>query len=117
MRVPCRNPPTSQKDDVRRKYWLYMVRCRDGSYYTGVTSNPDRRVAQHNLGTDEGAYTYTRRPVELVFASSFPTPDEAIFMEKRIQGWSRAKKEALIRGDWAALQVLARGAHASTSSA
>jgi predicted GIY-YIG superfamily endonuclease len=109
---------SSQMGGVSRDYWVYIVRCRDGEYCTGVTSNVDRRVAQHNLGTDEGAYTFKRRPVVLVYASVFRTPDEAIFMEKRIQGWSRAKKEALIRGDWAALQVLARSvAHASTSSA
>ncbi|MFD1720823.1 GIY-YIG nuclease family protein [Amnibacterium endophyticum] len=87
--------------------WTYMLRCADGSYYVGSTWNLDVRLAQHASG--EGAeYTKRRRPVELVYAAEFDRIDEAFAWEKRLQGWSRAKREAVIRGDWAALPGLSR---------
>jgi predicted GIY-YIG superfamily endonuclease len=91
-----------------KQYWTYMLRCRDGSYYVGVTSELEIRLAKHALGIDERAYTFRRRPVKLVHAEVFSTPDEAIHAEKRIKGWSRAKKEALVRADWKAIHELAR---------
>jgi len=88
--------------------FVYIVRCRDGHYYTGSTrGNPERRVAEHNAGT-HGGYTKSRRPVELVFSQDFQRIADAISAERQIKGWSRAKKEALIRGDMEALQRLAR---------
>ena len=104
-----------------------MLRCRDGSYYIGVTSELDIRLAKHALGVNPDAYTFRRRPVQLVYSAAFPTPVEAIFVEKRLKGWSRAKKAALVRGDWNVIQELARSsrrvnenrtlvAHPSTSS-
>ncbi|HEX3463599.1 MAG TPA: GIY-YIG nuclease family protein [Candidatus Elarobacter sp.] len=104
-----------------RHYYVYMLRCGDGRYYVGVTSALETRVAQHQAGLDPWCYTFGRRPVQLVFSATFGTPDEAIFVEKRVKGWSRAKKEALIRGDWDAVRELARArcaaaAHPSTSS-
>jgi predicted GIY-YIG superfamily endonuclease len=100
-----------------------MLLCKDGSYYVGVTSEIDIRVAKHELGLDRRAYTYRRRPVRLVHAEVFSSPDEAIQAEKRLKGWSRAKKDALIRGDWDAMRRLARSrrtfgamVHPSTSS-
>jgi len=86
-----------------------MVCCDDGSYYIGVTNDPVRRVGEHNVGNDPRCYTFTRRPVQLVYSSVFNDVREAIAWEKRIKGWSRAKKEALARGDWALIRQLASG--------
>ena len=77
--------------------WVYILRCADGSYYVGSTTHLDFRVWQHQNG--EGAeYTKRRRPIELAFAHETETVAEAFGLEKQIQGWSRAKREALIRG-------------------
>jgi putative endonuclease len=86
---------------------MYMLRCRDGSYYVGSTVQLEARVEQHRIG--RGAeYTKRRLPVELVFAQYFERIDEAFAMEKRVQGWSRAKREALIRGAYDELPGLAK---------
>jgi tRNA/rRNA methyltransferase len=84
-----------------------MVRCADGSFYVGVTSALERRIAEHNLGVNTKAYTYSRRPVSLVHSQEFAHPDEAIAAEKQLKGWSRAKKIALIAGDWDEISRLA----------
>jgi putative endonuclease len=88
--------------------WLYILRCADGSYYVGTTrSSLDSRVAQHNAGMF-GGYTQSRRPVELIFSQWFDQITDAIENERKLKKWSRAKKEALIRGDFASLQQLAK---------
>lgn len=84
-----------------------MLRCSDGKYYVGHTDNMDRRFADHQSGAF-GGYTYKRRPVELVWNDSFQTRDDAKAAENQIKGWSRAKKEALIRRDWAVISELAK---------
>ena len=87
---------------------IYILRCSDGSYYTGITrSSIEERVSEHALGLHEG-YTSTRRPLTLVHAESYERIDEAIAAERRIKGWSRAKKEAYIRGDFETLAALSR---------
>ena len=86
---------------------VYMVRCADGSYYTGLTKKPvEMRVWEHNEGVVEG-YTKPRRPVELVFTETFERIVDAITRERQIKGWNRRKKEALIRHDYEALSALA----------
>jgi putative endonuclease len=80
--------------------YVYIVKCSDGSYYTGVTSDIDRRLAEHNEGNDVKAYTYKRRPVTLVYLESFQEHLQAIDWEKQIKGWNRKKKEALINDEW-----------------
>ena len=85
---------------------VYILRCADGSYYTGMTENLERRLAQHQAGTFEDGYTASRRPVELLWSEAFATHDDAFRRERQIKGWSRAKKEALMRGDWEALVKL-----------
>ena len=100
-----------------KQYWTYMLRCRDGSYYIGVTSALEMRLAKHALGIDERAYTFRRRPVTLVHSEVFYTPIEAIHAEKRLKGWSRAKKDALVRGDWDAVRELARSQRGQTHRA
>ena len=87
-------------------FWAYMLRCADGSYYVGHTDNLEVRIGAHQSGLIEG-YTQKRRPVALVWSQDFGDRDEAFRAERQIKGWSRAKKEALIRGDWAAIQRLA----------
>ncbi len=87
--------------------WVYILRCADGSYYTGHTANLEKRIAEHQSG--EGSeWTKRRRPVELVFAQEMPDRDSAFLAERQIKGWSRAKKEALIAEQWDLLRWLAK---------
>ncbi len=86
---------------------VYILLCADGSYYTGLTRKEvETRVSEHDLGINAD-YTSRRRPVTLVWSERFGRLTEAIAMERQIKGWSRAKKEALIRGDHDALPALA----------
>ena len=88
--------------------FLYVLLCADGSYYTGTARmSLDTRIAQHNSGTF-GGYTTQRRPVVLVFSQWFDRVTDAIAAERQVKGWSRAKKEALIRGDLARLPELSK---------
>jgi putative endonuclease len=86
--------------------WTYIVRCSDGTYYVGSTTNLELRIWQHNSDDQGATYTRKRRPVLLVWAAEFDSIAEAFAFEKRVQGWSRAKREALIRGDFEALPGL-----------
>ena len=100
--------------------FVYILRCSDGLYYVGSTrATLERRVNEHNAGT-YGGFTKSRRPVVLVFHQEFDRITDAVAAERQIKGWSRAKKEALIRGDFRALPALSRGKarqpHPSTSS-
>ena len=88
-------------------FHTYLVRCADGSYYCGHTESLDHRIADHNAGRFRG-YTYRRRPVSLVWTADFPSRYEALSAERQIKGWSLAKKEALIDGDWILVSLLAR---------
>jgi|SRR5579883_2180935 len=88
-------------------FFVYMLRCADGSFYVGHTDDLETRIAQHQAGSHDG-YTARRRPVELVYQATFPTRDDAFAREQQLTGWSRAKKEALIRGDWESLHQLAK---------
>ena len=90
--------------------WAYILLCSDGSYYVGSTKrDPHGRAWEHNQGAVPG-YTRTRRPVTLVFAEHHERLDEGFFREQQIKRWSRAKKEALIKGDFNTLSALARSA-------
>jgi putative endonuclease len=91
-----------------KQYFVYMLSCADGSYYVGVTNNPDARLWQHNAGIDEGCYTYRRRPVVLVYCAGFGEVTDAIAWEKRLKGWSRAKKGALASNDWTGVHQIVR---------
>jgi putative endonuclease len=87
---------------------VYMLRCADGSYYVGSARlGLDRRVSEHNHGTF-GGYTSKRLPIELVWAEHFLDITDAIAVERQIKGWSRAKTEALIRGDFASIKDLSK---------
>ncbi len=89
-------------------FWVYILRCADNSYYTGHTDHLERRLAEHTTGAIPTCYTYKRRPVELVFSQEFTTREEALAAERQIKGWSRKKKEAMMRGDWAEVSRLAK---------
>jgi len=98
-------------------FWVYLLRCADGSYYAGHTDNLERRMGQYQAGECEG-YTATRRPVELVWSQECVTREEALSAEMQIKGWSRAKKQAMMRGDWTEVSRLAKSKppHPSTGS-
>ena len=84
--------------------FIYMLRCLDGSYDVGSTRKElEQRISEHNAGTF-GGYTSRRRPVTLVWSEHFANITDAIAVERQIKGWSRSKKEALIRGDYAEIQ-------------
>ncbi|TNE60837.1 MAG: GIY-YIG nuclease family protein [Alphaproteobacteria bacterium] len=88
-------------------FWVYILKCANGSYYTGHTEDLERRMAEHQTGTPV-CYTTTRRPIALVFSQACASRAEALASERQIKGWSRAKKTALIAGDWDQLKMLAR---------
>ncbi|MDB5094589.1 MAG: putative endonuclease containing a domain [Candidatus Eremiobacteraeota bacterium] len=93
-----------------KQYWVYVLLCRDGSFYTGFTSALEQRIAEHHHGAFPDCYTFERRPLNLVHVSEFQTPTEAIAAEKKLKGWTHAKKHAFVRGDWGELRRLSRGA-------
>jgi len=80
-------------------YAIYILRCADGSYYTGLTKELEARVQEHQIGIRRDSYTFARRPVELVWYEVVESYQEAFQWEHQIKGWRRTKKEALIRGD------------------
>jgi predicted GIY-YIG superfamily endonuclease len=95
--------------------WVYILKCSDGSYYTGSAVELEKRIAENMAGTFDG-YTSKRIPVELVFAYEMPTIFEAFLRERQIKGWAKRKKEALIKGEWDKLieYSKSKGRHPST---
>ncbi|MCY7339638.1 MAG: GIY-YIG nuclease family protein [Sphingomonas bacterium] len=89
-------------------FWVYMLHCKGGVFYVGHSDDLERRVHQHQAGLTKG-FTSDKLPVELVWSEGFATRLEAVESERRIKGWSRAKKLALIRGDWGEISRLAKG--------
>jgi len=86
--------------------FVYILHCADGSYYVGFTRRPpDERLAIHQAGAVK-SYTSSRLPVEMVWCAEFDRDTEAFAVERQVKGWSRAKKEALIAGDWEAIKRL-----------
>jgi len=90
---------------------VYILRCADGSYYTGSTKTVEARVWEHNNAPDEKSYTAKRRPVELVFSETYDRIVDAIARERQIKGWSRRKKEALIGRNYERLPDFSRRGH------
>jgi putative endonuclease len=88
--------------------FVYILKCSDQSYYTGVTSNLDQRLFQHESGYYPNCYTFNKRPIELVYYCEFTDINFAIETEKKIKKWSRAKKEALINDDYDSLPNLSK---------
>jgi putative endonuclease len=90
-------------------YYVYLLRCIDGSFYTGVSNDVERRFHQHTMGHDPGSYTFSRRPLQLVYVGEFERIDEAIAFEKRLKGWTHAKKRAFAERQWLLMKRFARG--------
>ena len=88
--------------------YVYILKCSDNTYYTGITSNLEQRITEHKLGKHIESYTYKRRPIELKFYAEFTDISIAIQTEKQIKKWSKAKKEALINDEFEKLPNLAK---------
>lgn len=95
------------------QYFVYILKCADNSFYTGITNNLAKRYEEHQLGKKRDCYTYKRRPLELVFQQEFNDVLQAIYFEKKIKGWTRKKKQALIDGNGELLQLLSECRNAS----
>lgn len=90
---------------MAQPFFSYILECADGSFYVGRTDDLERRVSQHQTGIG-GDWTAARLPVKLVWSQEFTTREEAKESERRLKGWSRAKKTALIRGEFDLLRSL-----------
>jgi putative endonuclease len=92
-----------------KSYVVYILECADGSYYTGSTADLNKRLWEHEQGVMPSSYTYGRRPVKLLWISEeTPRYSEALRWERQIKGWSRAKKQALIRSDFNAIHEIVK---------
>ena len=89
-----------------KRYYVYILKCSDTSYYTGMTNDVERRLLEHQSGASSESYTFKRRPIELVFITEFNEVRQAISFEKQVKGWSRKKKEAIIKDQWEDLKKL-----------
>ena len=94
---------------LRHIYYVYIVLCKDDSYDTGMTNNIERRIEEHNDGVDPTCYTFSRRPVTLLYTENYQFADDAIKREKQIKKWTRKKKEALMAEDYEQLIALSKG--------
>lgn len=88
-------------------FYTYILKCSDGSYYTGHTDNIYARMEAHNKGALKG-YTSKRLPVELVWFYIAETRPQAYAIEQRVKKWSRFKKDALIKKDKALLKEFSK---------
>ncbi|HLB94174.1 MAG TPA: GIY-YIG nuclease family protein, partial [Candidatus Babeliales bacterium] len=85
--------------DFMSDFFVYILKCSDGSYYTGHTDDLEKRLSEHQ-NNFYPCYTSKKLPVKLVYSQSFDSRDDAFISERKIKNWSRCKKEALIRGDY-----------------
>jgi len=100
---------------MNHKYTVYIVECHDYSYYVGVTNDLERRLWEHNTGSDKKCFTYKRRPVELKYFESCSDIKQAIAYEKQLKGWSRKKKQALFKEDFKELKRLSKSTLAKSA--
>src|SRR5438105_14869084 len=94
--------------DSPELYFVYILLCRDRSYYVGMTNDLLRRFGDHQNGVYESCYTYRRRPLQLMYYETIPFLKEATEREAQLKGWSRAKKKALIEQHYHKLQLLSQ---------
>ena len=87
-------------------YFVYILKCANGTYYTGITNDIARRLSEHQSGANPNAYTFSRRPVKLVWGEEVSSYDDALKHERQIKKWGQAKKEALIRGDFESIHKI-----------
>jgi putative endonuclease len=93
---------------VHHNYYVYIISCSDGLYYTGITNDMERKLWEHNTGFNKSCFTYNRRPVVQKYCEHFQNVNNAIAREKQLKGWSRKKKEALFIEDWETLVLLSK---------
>ena len=105
-RIPCGVSRDVEKNPMKN-FFVYILKCNDGSYYVGHTDDIEKRISEHKNRTYQN-YTALRLPIELVFSQIFETRDEAFIVERKIKDWSRKKKEALIRGNYDLLALYAK---------
>ena len=96
-----------------KTYYVYILKCADQKLYTGITNDLERRIEEHQSGKNKNSYTYSRRPIELIFSQEFNDVNQAIYFEKKIKKWSAKKKIALANRDYDMIQVLAECRNAS----
>ena len=89
---------------------LYILECSDGTLYVGHTDDLDRRMQQH-ADSDANSYTARRHPLKLLHVEEFESREEALAMERKLKGWSRAKKFSYMAGEWHAVSALAKDKH------
>ena len=96
-----------------KTYYVYILKCADQKLYTGITNDLERRIEEHQSGKNKNSYTYSRRPIELIFSQEFNDVNQAIYFEKKIKKWSAKKKIALANRDYDMIQILAECRNAS----
>jgi putative endonuclease len=89
-----------------KTYYVYILKCSDDSFYTGMTNDLERRFEEHSYGHNKLSYTFNKRPLELKFFETFNDVDQAFYFERKIKKWSKAKKQALIDQNWDRLKEL-----------
>jgi len=92
----------------KNMFYLYLIECNDNTYYIGVTNDLSRRLIEHQDGLSLNSYTHNRRPIKLKYYLEFDKMSEAIFYEKRLKKWSKAKKEAFFKREWDLLRELSK---------
>jgi putative endonuclease len=95
------------KSPMNNKFYVYMLRCNDGTFYVGHTDDLERRLAEHNAGRYEG-YTSTRRPLTIVYSQDFGSRDDAKKAEWKLKRWSTKKKQALINNNWETISLFGK---------
>ncbi|TWI83848.1 putative endonuclease [Lacibacter cauensis] len=94
------------KDTSQELYYVYIIECNDGSFYTGLTYDLLKRFSEHCEGVYPACYTFKRRPLILRYYETIPFSLEAAQREKQLKGWSRSKKLALMNGNLHKLSLL-----------
>ena len=92
-----------------KTYYVYMVQCFDGTFYVGVTNDVERRYGEHSYGIDPTCYTFSRRPLQLVYVGEFTEIYDASAFEKKLKGWTHRKKRAFAQSKWDDLKRYGRG--------
>jgi putative endonuclease len=101
---------------MAKPFYVYILKCRDGSFYTGHTDDICKRLWQHENGTFLDCYTLEHRPVSLFYCEEIASRADARTREIQIKKWSRAKKIALAQGDWQTLSIFAKPPHERPSA-
>ena len=89
-------------------FYVYILKCNDGSFYTGHTENIEKRLIQHQQAFFSNCYTAQRLPISLEYQASFESREQALIIERQVKGWSRKKKQALINNNWQEISLLSK---------